>query len=268
MPPFGRVTDTVRLSFEWLPSNAINGAGSFVDSLSPGFLHALGKITAKRARTVIDHILKHGQITTEDLKNTYGYSHPPRAARDVREQGIPLETVRARGSDGRSMAAYKFADPSKVEQHKLGGRAVFSKQTRTSLYAMQNGRCGICHQSFQERYLQVDHRIPYEVAGDSLAAESDLAAFLLICASCQRSKSWSCEHCVNWSAAKSADTCRSCYWGSPEGYSHIALEGARREVLVWQGKESGDHERIARKARKAKVSVAEFIKDAMAKRTS
>ncbi len=32
------------------------------------------KVTAKRARVVIDHILKHGFITTEELKTTYGCS--------------------------------------------------------------------------------------------------------------------------------------------------------------------------------------------------
>jgi hypothetical protein len=69
------------------------------------FLERLESITAKRAKTVIDHILKHGHITTEQLKDLYGYDHPPRAARDVREQGIPLETFRVSGSQGRSIAS-------------------------------------------------------------------------------------------------------------------------------------------------------------------
>jgi hypothetical protein len=37
------------------------------------FLKLLESVDAKRPKTVIDHILKHGQITTEDLKNTYGF---------------------------------------------------------------------------------------------------------------------------------------------------------------------------------------------------
>jgi hypothetical protein len=45
----------------------------------PEFLKLLESVDAKRPKTVIDHILKHGQITTEDLKNAYGYNHPPRA---------------------------------------------------------------------------------------------------------------------------------------------------------------------------------------------
>jgi len=46
------------------------------------FLEHIKSITNKRANIVIDHIMKHGFITTEDLENTYGYNHPPRAARD------------------------------------------------------------------------------------------------------------------------------------------------------------------------------------------
>ena len=79
----------------------------------------LNSITAKRARTVIQHILKHGHITTEQLQNEYGYDHPPRAIRDVRETGIPLVTFKVTGSHNRKIGAYKFADPSTVEGGKL-----------------------------------------------------------------------------------------------------------------------------------------------------
>jgi hypothetical protein len=88
--------------------------------LPPDFEAAARKVTAKRPRTVIDHILKHGYITTEDLQKQYGYDHPPRAARDVREQGIPLETFKMKGAHGRMIAAYRFADVSLIEHHKLG----------------------------------------------------------------------------------------------------------------------------------------------------
>ena len=48
------------------------------------FLAQLNAVTAKRPKTVIQYILDHGYVTTEDLKNL-GYEHAPRAARDVRE---------------------------------------------------------------------------------------------------------------------------------------------------------------------------------------
>ena len=58
--------------------------------LSKQFIERAKAVTAKRPKTVIDHILVHGQITTDELKSVYGYNHPPRAARDVREQGVGL----------------------------------------------------------------------------------------------------------------------------------------------------------------------------------
>jgi len=58
------------------------------------FIKKVRLVAAKRAKTVIEHILQHGKITTEELKTLYGYDHPPRAARDVGEKGIPLETSR------------------------------------------------------------------------------------------------------------------------------------------------------------------------------
>jgi len=69
-------------------------------NLPDELIERLKAVKGKRARIVVEHILKHGYITTEDLEKKYGYSHPPRAARDVREQGIPLETFRATSSDG------------------------------------------------------------------------------------------------------------------------------------------------------------------------
>ena len=108
------------------------------------FIEKAKAVTAKRAKTVIDHILKHGHITTEELKNLYGYNHPPRAARDVREQGIPLDTFRATGSDGRNLGAYRFADPSEIRAGKLAGRKLFSKEFKRALVAGRGCRCGVC----------------------------------------------------------------------------------------------------------------------------
>ena len=67
------------------------------------FLELCASVKDKRPKTVIDHILKHGHITTEESKNKYGYNHPPRAARDVRERGIRLETYRVSSASGRKI---------------------------------------------------------------------------------------------------------------------------------------------------------------------
>ena len=229
------------------------------------FLERLGSITAKRAKTVIDHILKHGQITTEELKSLYGYDHPPRAARDVREQGIPLETFRIAGSQGKSIAAYRFADLSKVRQGSLGGRKVFSKAFKNLLIQQSGCRCGICLTQYEARYLQVDHRVPYEVGGEG-GGEQSPDEFQLICGSCNRAKSWSCEHCTNWTDNKQIKVCQSCYWASPNSYKHVALRPIRRLERYLDRRGNAQYDRLAKSANKAGRPLPEFVKAVPAKR--
>lgn len=203
-----------------------------VDELDPALQAAIANVTGLRPRRVIEHILAHGQVTTEDLQRM-GYEHPPRAARDVRECGVPLVTTRVVGASGKKIAAYTFGDPSKVEYHKLEGRQVLPSELRDALFAAQGGRCAACNHRYDVRYLQVDHRVPYEVAGEGAAPE-EVARFMLLCGSCQRKKSWSCEHCANWSAKKPA-ICASCFWADPTGYRHIAGEQIRSLTITFAG---------------------------------
>lgn len=98
------------------------------------FIKRLNSITAKRPATIIKHILANGYITSEEIKDIYGYSHPPRAIRDVREQGIPIETYRVKDNSGRSIAAYKFGNPSSMDDKisKVHGKNRFCKSSERS----------------------------------------------------------------------------------------------------------------------------------------
>lgn len=218
----------------------------------------IDQVTAKRPRVVLDHILKHGHITTEDLAN-YGYNHPPRAARDVREHGIPLETFRVQGSDGRSIAAYKLGNPDEVKGHKLGGRRVLPNELRDRLCEESGHRCFICRHEYEKRYLQIDHRIPYEVAGHA-ADPSHAEAFMLLCGSCQRSKSWSCEHCPNW-ATQDADACAQCYWASPEKHTHVATQQVRRLDIVFSEGDATAYDTLVKRLEREGRSVADCVRD-------
>ncbi len=117
------------------------------------FVQLCQSVTAKRPKAVIDHILQYGFITTEDLKETYGYNHPPRAARDVRENGIPLETFRVTGSDGRKIAAYRFGDVSKARFSRFSGRTGLSKQIKDELIRQYGCKCFIYLEEVSEREL-------------------------------------------------------------------------------------------------------------------
>ena len=226
--------------------------------LTREFLDALSDVRGKRARVVVEHILEHGFLTTEDLTETYGYQHPPRAARDVREQGIPLETISVEMPDGRQVSAYRFGDPSEVRKGRLGGRKVWPKALKEELGERASSKCGVCCAEYEMRYLQVDHRVPFEVAGEPDVANVD--KFMLVCGSCNRAKSWSCEQCSNWSTARSIETCETCYWVHPEEHTHVALEPVRRMDITWAGDEVETYNRMVANAAAARVSVPEFVK--------
>lgn len=144
------------------------------------FVKRCKAVTVKRARTIIDHILKHGYITTQELKDKYGYNHPPRAARDVREQGIPLETFRVVGDDGRKIGAYRFGDPKKARFSGLRGRTAFARELKAKLIELNGRRCAVYLEEFEERDLQIDHRIPFEVVGDDVENMEDPASYMLL----------------------------------------------------------------------------------------
>jgi len=223
------------------------------------FLQHLKSITNKRAKIVIDHILEHGYITTEDLENTYNYNHPPRAARDVREAGIPLETFTVKSKSGKSIAAYRFGNIDKLQVSRIAGRILFSKEFKHELYVAGKGRCYVCNGNFEDRYLQVDHRVPYEVGGDTLKTRRT-EDYMLLCGSCNRAKSWSCEHCENWKTAKTADICMQCYWGTPTNYNHIATAEVRRLDLHWSGHEVKYYDAVKVIASANKIELPAFLK--------
>src|ERR1035438_3213237 len=152
-------------------------------------LDRIAAVTNKRARFVLDSIVKAGRVTTEQI-NQAGYDHPPRAAQDVRDLGFRLKTIKVKHTNGRSIAAYVF-DEGELDPSKAGRRAL-PKKERDAIIHAAGGKCQICGAVHN---LQADHRIPYEVAGEALAGELD--PYQVLCGSCNRKKSWDCEHCRN-----------------------------------------------------------------------
>lgn len=222
------------------------------------FLARARSVAARRPKAVIDHIIEHGSVTTEELQHLYGYNHAPRAARDVRENGIPLKTTMTKDSKGRRCGAYTFDLAVAVDGQKIGGRKAFSKNVKDALITRDGERCDICKLDYQARYLQVDHRVPYEVAGESLS--DDLEQLMLVCGSCNRGKSWSCEHCENWLTNKEIKACQSCYWASPDENTHTALVQIRRADVAWKGDEVRVYDKLRAKAKKQGLSVPEYVK--------
>jgi hypothetical protein len=228
------------------------------------FLAKLHAVTAKRAKTVIDHILKYGQITTEELKEVYHYNHPPRAARDVREQGIPLEVVKVKATDGRTIAAYRFQDAAVVRGATQSGRRNFPKRFKKLLLEHYGLKCSLCSLECDASFLQIDHRVPYEVGGEALG-ELRVEDYMLVCRTCNRGKSWVCEHCPNWTTDKRPEVCRVCFWCQPMSYTHVATLQVRRLDLTWRGKEVAEYDLLASLSSEAGVELPDFVKAVLRK---
>lgn len=228
------------------------------------FLARLRSVTAKRARTVIDHILQHGQITTEELKEIYGYAHPPRAIKDVTDLGIPIERGKTKAKDGRTIAAYRFGDPATLRGGTHAGRTNFPKKFKQQLLERDGHKCALCNGEFPSAFLQIDHRVPYEVGGQA-PGEPNLDDYMLVCRTCNRGKSWSCEHCPNWITDKKPEVCQTCFWCQPTDYKHIATLQARRLNLVWRDKEVDEYDQLTVLSDQVGSELPEFVKAVLRK---
>lgn len=232
---------------------------------SPAILAAAAKVTSRRGKLLVKHLLEHGSVSTEQLETLYGLMDAASAARDVKDAGVPLTTTRGKRANGRQMAIYAFGDPSLIRGDRFQGRKAFLKRFKESLATRYGTRCALCSTPYEVAHLQIDHRIPYQIAGEEADTDRSLADYMLLCRSCQRSKSWACEHCENWREGRQPDICKSCYWAFPEDYSHIALKDHRRLEIVWLDEdEVADHTELKTLANKNAVTLPHYAKAALA----
>jgi hypothetical protein len=154
-----------------------------------------------------------------------------------------------------------FGDPTKTRFGQQTGRTAFSQVIRQKLIALHGAVCAIYQESFPERELQVDHRIPFEVLGDVRDAEQKPVDYMLLCGSANRAKSWSCEHCVNWLELKKPEVCRSCYWAYPDNYTHIAMRQIRRADIIWTEQEVEMYEKLKRKTIELQKNIPDYVKE-------
>jgi hypothetical protein len=218
----------------------------------------MGLSMSKRAADARDHLLQHGSLTTEQL-SAMGYQHPPRAIRDLRDAGATVAKGSAKSRDGKNIASYTL-----IEQTSVGraGRVSIPKKFRDSVNESHDFTCGICSGKFEGRELQCDHRVPFEIGGD--AGVLLIEDYLPLCASDNRSKSWSCEHCPNW-VIRDPETCKTCFWAFPENYEHIETRPERRISLVFQGGEAVVADCLKEEAQDLGISIQQLAKNRIAR---
>ncbi|HOS91701.1 MAG TPA: HNH endonuclease signature motif containing protein [Armatimonadota bacterium] len=216
-----------------------------------------------RARIVGWMILEEGSASTQALQDN-GYSHPPRAKQDLQEQGIAvLCTIGYNDRNGRRMAVYSFPSPEAVLKGPRSGRVALPKAFTDHVKAAAHGRCALCAGIFDPTGLQADHRVPYAIVGDDPNSDLRLSEFMAVCRSCNRAKSWTCEHCPNWTDPD-PELCATCYWASPTDYTHISTLVIRRLDLTWQGPEIDDFQLLQLLAQQASSPLPEYVKHLLA----
>jgi len=208
-----------------------------------------------RARKAVEHILEHGSITTDEIL-AMGQGHPPRTIADIKDAGVRTAMTMVL-VEGNRRAQYTLVPDMTGEMQ--ADRKSIPKKFRDSVFSAHSYRCAVCNGTFTARELQADHRIPFRIAGD--AEHFALEDFMPLCASDNRGKSWSCEQCENWTKRDSG-MCETCFWCSPDGaYTHVAGRAVRRVDVSWTGAaEVAVYDRMAKDARRARMSPAEYLK--------
>jgi 5-methylcytosine-specific restriction endonuclease McrA len=228
------------------------------DHIPPQWRERIAKVTNKRARRLLELIVELGEVTTEQLTEQYGYNHPPRAKKDATDLGFPVVSRGVRSADGsRRISAYRLdLDAELVEGR--AGRKVIPKALRDELLRRANGRCANCGGAFADRALQVDHRVPFEIAGERDTLSID--EFQMLCGSCNRSKSWTCEtECPNW-VERDPRICSTCVWASPEDYQHVATRQRRQVTLTWDGDDVATFDVLKVAADQQQIEVADYLR--------
>lgn len=196
------------------------------------FAKRIESVKNKRARLVLDRIAQRGSITTEEL-TALGYNHPPRARQDAIDLGFPIKATMVKSSAGKQIAQYSFDLSRPLGSNR--GRSAIPKKKRDELIAAVGSKCQLCGAMHD---LQVDHRVPFQVAGESRSAEAD--AYMVLDGSCNRRKSWACEHCPNFIELKEVGVCLGCYWANPARHEHVAMQQMRRMDLTWTDDETSE----------------------------
>ena len=236
--------------------------GPTAEDLDPELVAEMRQRVAQnqRARLLVDTILAKGCMNTVELSDA-GYEHPPRAARDVRELGIPLMSPRA-SVDGRHVAHYRFPDHIVLDRDAAGRRVLPAslKQELLDIYGPVDAFSGA---ELPVSMLEVDHRIPFGILPDSYD-NFESNEFMLVSGSMNRTKSWECEHCPNW-VTRDPSTCEKCYWAIPDReYEHIATYQIRRLDVAWTGDaEVNTFEVLLSRARAHGLTMSEFVKQEM-----
>jgi hypothetical protein len=195
------------------PEVARELATKAVESVIAFFLSAE---RSPREKSTLGVYLRQGYVTKQDC---YDLGFDPVVTRDLTKHGIVFES--------RQGAIYLDIERSNADH---GGPSQMATRRRDVLIEASGFVCNLCGATFEKKRLAVDHRIPHQIVGDRIVVEHGDAAFQVACYYCNNRKQQACRACP--AQESDGQECPTCYWASPEDYTHVARVPERRLVLT------------------------------------
>jgi hypothetical protein len=85
--------------------------------------------------------------------------------------------------------------------------------------------------------------------------------------SCNRRKSWTCEHCQNFTELHDVEICQQCYWANPQEHKHVAMQPLRRAEIVWEGNDCSAFDKFEARCKRERITLADGLKKLIQLRT-
>lgn len=213
-------------------------------------------VTSPRARFVLNYIVDHGYVTADDIQDA-GYREHRRAVMDCRDLGFTIKNSRVRSPQGGTVGAWTLDLDAELGAGRAGRRQ-YPRTFRLRLLERATGRCEMCGAPEADRNLQIDHRVPFEI--DPGSGELDPGEYQMLCGSCNRTKSWTCEtECPNWQA-RELGVCRTCMWAEPNDYQHVATIPRRQVTITWVGEDVTAFDELRAAANAAGMDLPSFVR--------
>lgn len=202
-------------------------------------------------------MLSNGALTSSEMLS-FGHMHPARVIGDVRDQGIPVKTTTI-FEQGKRYASYTLGKARDINRVKFGGRKAIPSYIKDMLVARSGMRCQLSEATLENTDLEVDHRIPFALAGEPVHPKCP-TNYMLLSRSMQMKKSKECAGCPNLKKLKSVDNCKECYWASPEHYTHTAMRQEQVTNINWTDEDAISLAKIRELAISHGISVESLIK--------
>ncbi|USK86154.1 HNH endonuclease [Peribacillus asahii] len=169
----------------------------------------------------------------EDGTRTYG--DPSRTVTVLEECGFEIE----RGyttENGQRMQQYKLNSLNQ-DVANIKRRTTITKKMRLQVFERDNFRCAICQNTFEEAFLEPDHKTPIQIQGDEidLSDSNWMDKLQTMCKICNGRKREVCKKCVTLD-------CDNCPWCHPEELleSFVRLPSTVYKIALERAEQIGE----------------------------